>query len=298
MIPFKTPPWRKKLIDKQYKRKDRVIHTAVQEMEAVMRAAVDYILEHYLKTGRYVAPSLQSMYGVSEGFYRDVIQQAFYSAEEEKAAQTKNEPEEKPRKSRLTKMAGSKWPIGIPKSLKGLEKIFRDKRFWPAIMKRSKKITDRVRREYLRKLQIRFDKIVPDLDTNAITPAEAKVELMKAWDASKPRVELIFRTETTTYFGKTQVSFFNGDPEIIGFLFDSIRDTSRTTWCKSRHGLIYKPDSTGINGLAYNTPAIHYNCRSHLIPLADNPHNREMVADPKRDPERRSVTPLPPGWRN
>jgi SPP1 gp7 family putative phage head morphogenesis protein len=147
---------------------------------------------------------------------------------------------------------------------------------------------------YLRKLGKKFQSILPKLDTNEMTPQEAKTELLEAWDASKSRVELIFRTETTTYFGKTQVAFFNGEPDIIGFLFDSIRDRSRTAWCKTRHGLVYRPNT---KLLTENTPSCHWNCRSHLIPLADTPENRKMLEDPNRDPELKKVEPLPPGWR-
>jgi len=161
-------------------------------------------------------------------------------------------------------------------------------------MKRNKAIVDRVRKAYLAKLQRKFRAIVPRLDANAITPAEAKKEMMSAWEASKSRVELIFRTETSTYFGKTQVNFFNSDPQIIGFLFDSVRDAARTEICRSRHGLIFRPRT---KLLEQNTPACHYNCRSHLIPLANTPYNRKLLDDPSRDPANHKLAPLPHGWR-
>jgi SPP1 gp7 family putative phage head morphogenesis protein len=264
-------------------------------MEEVMLGAVDYVLEHWEKTGRFVEPTLNKMYAVSNTFYYKVIQDSFKSADIQKKAQEKHEPVKdtnSPSRKRL-----AKWPLGIPRTLPGLEKIFRDKRYWPKIMKRSQLITDSVRKLYLQKLKIRFNHIIPELHDNRMTPAEAKKELMQAWEASKSRVELIFRTETTTYYGKTQTAFFNGDPQIIGFLFDALRDRATTEWCRSRHGLIYKPGSTGINGLSQNTPACHWNCRSHLIPLTDTPYNRKLLEDPNRDPEKRKVVALPPGWR-
>ena len=288
MKPFKTPRWRKHLIDRKYSRQDRVIAEHVKRMDAVMAEAVDYILEHYQKSGRLVLPSLHSMDGVSESFYRDVLHQAFYSSEDEKSSQEKHEPvkEEVKHLSRL--------PIGIPKTLVGLEKLFRDRRYWPKIMKRSKMLTDRIRKVYLRKLQTKFKSILPKLDTNDLSPKEARSQLMEAWKATKPRVELIFRTETSTYFGKTQVAFFNGDKDIIGFLFDSIRDRASTIWCRDRHGLVYRP---GTKELRINTPACHWMCRSHLIPLADTPENRKLLEDASRNPAHRHVTPLPAGWR-
>lgn len=266
-------------------------------MESAMRDAVDYIMYHYEKTGQFMVPTLNSMYGVSDSFYRDVITAAFHSASKEKEAQRKNEaiPVDKNKKLQegFKRMSG-KWPTGIPKSLTGLEKIFRDRRYWPKIMKRSKRITDTVRKRYLSKLKIKFDGILPDLDNGIISPQEGKKVLMEAWEATKPRVELIFRTETTTYFGKTQVAFFADDDQIIGFLFDALRDRATTQWCRTRHGLIYRP---GTKLLSENTPACHWNCRSHLIPLANIEYNRKLLEDPNRDPENRKVEPLPSGWR-
>lgn len=282
MIPFKIPNWRKRLIDQKYQKKASVINQAVSSMETVMGEAIDYILEHFYKTGRYLEPSLAKMDQVSETFYRSVVTIAFHTAsDEKKGAQGK-------------KKLSSALPLGLPRTLKGMEKIFRDKRSWPVIMKRSKILTDRLRKQYLQKLQRKFKALLPRIQANAITPLEAKKAMMNTWDASKSRVELIFRTETTTYFSKTQTAFFSGDPEIIGFLFDSVRDTSRTVWCQDRHGLVFRP---GTKELRENTPACHWNCRSHLIPLANTSYNRTLLEDPRRDPSNRKIAPLPPGWR-
>lgn len=280
---FQLPRWRKQQIDDKYRRKTKVVKAAVHEMEAVMSKAVDYILEH-AKTGEFRAPSLNEMFAVSRDFYRGVVTQAYHSSEYEKHAQSG--------KRRLASINNPKMP-----KLKGLEVLFRDRRFWPSLMKRSEKLTERLRRAYLQKLRRKFKDLLPQLMSGELSPENAKKRMMNAWEASKSRVETIFRTETTKYFGETQVAYFKSDPEIIGFLFDSIRDDTRTKICKSRHGLIYRPDSTGKTGLAYNTPALHYNCRSHLIALANTPYNRKMMEDPARDPERKSVEPLMPGWK-
>src|SRR5271168_5390531 len=91
MIPFKTPPWRNALLKKTIKDQDRVIGHAVKQMESVMADAVDYIMEHYSKTGRYVEPPLSQMYEVSSTFYYNVVHAAFDAAYAEKVAQKKNE---------------------------------------------------------------------------------------------------------------------------------------------------------------------------------------------------------------
>jgi SPP1 gp7 family putative phage head morphogenesis protein len=275
---FKLSPSEKTKVNKKYARKKRVISSVVDKMEQVMREAVDYILSNYDGTDRFPEPSLHRMYDVSAEFYRSVVGEAYHACGEDKKG-----------KKRLAKI-----PLGLPRTLKGMEKVFRDKRYWPKIMKRSDLITDRLRRQYLEKLRKKFEEIVPQMRNGEITPKDAKAELMKSWGASKARVESIFRTETTTYFEKSQVAFFSDDDEIIGFLFDSLKDSGSTKICSSRHGLVYKP---GTKLLADNTPALHYGCRSHLIALANTPANRKMVNDPSRDPSKRSVAPLPKNWR-
>lgn len=284
MPSFQIPEWRKALITKKYRRKDRVIAQAVKAMDELYYSSVDYIFEHYDKTGRYVEPPLSGMESVGEAFYRKVISEAFHDAKDQKSVQGG--------RKKLAQL-----PVGLPKSLRSLEEVFRDRQYWPRIMKRNKVLMERLRKSYWQKLKRKFRELVPRLLSGEISSEDAKSRMIHDWAATKPRVETIFRTETTNYFGKTQVAYFSGDPDILGFLFDSVKDNARTDVCRTRHGLIYRPDFSGKNSIAYNTPALHYNCRSHLIPLANTAANRKMIADPTRNPSRVSVAPLPSGWR-
>lgn len=286
MKPFVTPAWRKKIIRNSFRRKDHVINQAVSQMESAMKKAVSLIVDHAMNTGEFHEPPMHEMFNVSEHFYRSVLRSAFQTCEEEKAQQKGKR-----------RLAAGPLPTGLPKTLRDMEKVFRDRRYWPKIMKRSNKLVEGLRKAYLKKLKRKFGDLLPEILAGRVSPEEAKKRMMSAWDATKSRVETVFRTETTKYFAKTQVAYFNNDPEIIGFLFDSIPDKDRTNVCKTRHGLIYRPGTTGKTGLDYNTPALHWNCRSHLIALANTPHNRKMLEDPQRDPKRKAVAPLPPRWR-
>lgn len=285
MKPFVLPVWRKRQLNDKFRRQDLVTSQAISQMESAMRKAVDYIIDNS-HAGRMAEPTLNEMFLVSERFYRQVITEAWHSSKAEKKAQAGRR-----------RLAASNIPTGMPRTLRGLEQIFRDKRYWPKILKRSDRLTERLRKAYLQKLRRKFRELQPRILAGEISPQEAKAKMMDAWDASKSRVQTIYRTETTKYFSRTQVAFFSSDPEIIGFLFDSVRDQTRTDICKSRHGLIFKPGSTGPKGLTENTPALHWNCRSHLIALANTPYNRKMLADPDRDPNTHTLVPTPPGWR-
>ena len=286
MKPFTIPKWRKALIDKKYARKAKVIAKVVDAFDAIVLFAIESVILHYKKTGHYAEPTLNGLEMAGEHFYRSVIKESVADAEDQKSQQGGKK-----------KLAKAKGPTGIPNNLRTMEQIFRNPKMWPRIMKRNKSLCDSIRKQYKQKLARKFRDLVPRMMAGDISPDEAKMQMQDDWKASKSRVETIFRTETTNYFAKTQVSFFKNDPDIIGFLYDSIKDSSRTDICRSRHGLIYRQEYKGEISIRSNTPALHYNCRSHFIPLTDTPANRKMISDPRRDPAKVKVTPLMPGWR-
>ncbi len=281
MKPFDIPTWRRVQIREKFKRKDKVVQKFSRALESVMFDAIDYIMDHAGKTGQWHEPSLNAMYVVSENFYRDVIEEAFHSAKYEK--------EDQQGRKRLARL-----PTGLPKNLHDLGQIFNDRKYWQKIMKRSKILTDRLKRQYLQKLKDQFKVLMPRISSGEFSPQDAKMVMKQVWHASKPRVETIFRTETTKYFAETQINYFSDDSDIIGFLFDSVRDSSRTEICRSRHGLVYKP---GTKELTKNSPPCHYNCRSHLIALANTEYNRKLVSEQGRNPNSAKVVPLPRGWK-
>jgi SPP1 gp7 family putative phage head morphogenesis protein len=255
-------------------------------MEAVMLDMCDAAIEEYVATGKYTKPPETDLYLAMEKYYKSIITNAFYSAQLAKHMQAEAMQSSK-------KKLAAKLPWGIPNKLGSLVKFFADKRQWTAVQKRAHKIVSGLRRTYFKKLDRKFNQIGPQLQNGEKSPEDVKKELRKSWKATKSRVENIFRTETTNYYNRVQVSYFDGDEDIIGFLFQATGDSSTTSICKARHGLVYRP---GTEALMKNRPALHYNCRSELIPLANTPGNNKLLKDPRRDPSKRRVPPLPPGW--
>lgn len=281
---FTIPRWRQDLLVHQERLKNQILHAVLKDFDVAFSKAIDQVIEHYRKTGRYTDPLLNSLDAAGEDFYRSILTHAFWDAQMQE--------KEMCGYRRLARL-----PKGMPRKLRSLEQIFRHPLYWPVIMKRNKKLTDQIRKTYLQKLRRKFKDLVPRMLDGTITPQDAKEKMMADWKATKPRVETIFRNETTTYFAETQVRYFKSDPEIIGFLFDSTKDSARTEICKSRHGLIFRKDHTGLLSIAANTPACHHGCRSGWIALANTAENRKLVSDPRRDPANRTLAPLPPGWR-
>lgn len=279
--PFKLPAWRGEHFRKKIAAQNKLVASVVGAMEVEVLSGIDYIFYFYERMQEYRTPSFNRLYAATEKFYRDVVTAAFHSAQGEKK-------DLEPVK-RLAKAVPK-----LPRNFDRLDKLFKNRRYWSSILNRSERLTTSLRRQYLMRLRKQFDKLLPEITSGEISVDQAKKAMKEAWNASKPRVETIFRTETTNYFAKTSVAMFEDDDEIIGFLFDSVGDAARTQICKSRHGLIYRP---GSRLLRENTPSCHFNCRSHLVALANNSFNRRLLNEPSRDPAKRSVVPLPRGWR-
>lgn len=280
--------WRKRQVQIVEASQNRIVRKVSERMDEAMMKALNQIWATYEKTGHFFLPSFYDMQIVTNDFYHDVIIAAMHVTETAKRIQR---PKEK-----IKKLA--KGPMGLPFRLRKVDDVLKNKKYYQAIMKRSKKMNDKMRASYLKKIKDQYAKIQTLIESGEISPADAKKQMIEAYQASKPRVRTIFQTETTSYYAKVQVNFFRDDEDIIGFMFDSVRDSSRTSICKSRHGLIYRQDTAAqARLLDENTPACHYNCRSHLIPLAKTSENIKLLLDPKRDPMKITVVPLPIGWR-
>lgn len=103
-------------------------------------------------------------------------------------------------------------------------------------------------------------------------------EELGMWNAR--RVEMIARTETTKMFNYGRLETFRENAKNGGVTkavkFSSILDERVTEICRSRHGLILSLDDPRIDD---NTPPLHINCRSILLPVPawefDEEHNNK-----------------------
>ena len=280
MKPFRLSSDQARRVKYDLRAKDRLVLEASRKMNDVLRGGIDDVYAHYARTGKYKDPDLSAMDAIFKTFYKKILSAAVSSCEREL-----------PKVKRLAAPIDPKLPNGVI----AIAKILSPKsRFFKQVMKRAAQLRDSALTNYLQKLRKQFQKVLPLLESTDLSPKQAKQEIAKAWGGSaqidgknfSPRVETIFRTESTKYFADAQVAYFEDSPDIIGFLFDSVRDTSRTPICKCRHGMILLP---GSKELSKNTPPLHYNCRSHLVPLANDHENRKMVQDPQRKPSSREL---------
>jgi SPP1 gp7 family putative phage head morphogenesis protein len=277
--PFNLPKHQRFFQRERDRMQDVITDETISKFDRRMKEFVKVALKYAEENRKFPADGLQEVFHIGQDFYFDIIRAAVHISKQEQGSTTK----------RLARP-----PLGLPKKIRFFDEVFGSRKYWQQIMKRNKILTDRLRKQYFGRLREAFNAVLPKINDGSLAPAEAEKYMVGAWQSSRSQVRTVFRTEATTYFAKTQTSFFNGDDDIIGFLFDRVRDVATTEICNSRHGLVYRPNTKLLTD---NTPALHYNCRSHLIPLANTARNRKLLEDPERDPANRKVEPLPKGWR-
>ena len=81
---------------------------------------------------------------------------------------------------------------------------------------------------------------------------------------SKSRIEAIARTEITRADTMGRLISMKANDDVIGVEFSAVMDDRTTDICASRHGLFMRLDDPR---LSENTPPMHVNCRSLLLPL-------------------------------
>lgn len=161
--------------------------------------------------------------------------------------------------------------------------------------KRVKSIADGIKKEYLKKTQSVWEKYSKAFIEGEIQTKMEIIEQVKtAGRTTFARAKTIVETETTYYYNKTRKEFYDKSPDVTHYLFVSIRDKATTKWCKTRKGLVYKKDS---NLLKEETPPVHWNCRSELLPLTkQNPVHLKLIDDSSIQRENNKPEPLPTGW--
>jgi SPP1 gp7 family putative phage head morphogenesis protein len=185
-------------------------------------------------------------------------------------------------------------PGKVPRSLKALREWW-DKYRKGKLPPRQRALGKRIKDEYVKQVQAAWLKHSTDfLSGDAFRNTAAIEAIQRRADVAFSRAKMIVETETTYYFNKTRREVYDESDDVTHYLFVAIRDHATTKWCKTRHGLVYaKTDPL----LDKETPPIHWNCRSEVLPLVrQNPSHLRLIHDAKRQRRTNRCEPLPPGW--
>lgn len=185
-------------------------------------------------------------------------------------------------------------PGRVPKSLKALRE------WWDAYRKgkvpaRQRALAGRIRAAYVDELQKAWrTHSAGFLSGDVATQAAAVDAIKQRASVAASRAKMIVETETTYYFNKARRQIYDDSPDVSHYLFVAVRDHATTKWCKTRNGLVY---AKGDPLLDKETPPIHWNCRSELLPLLPhNPNHQRIISDRSRWRRNNRCEPLPPEW--
>lgn len=145
--------------------------------------------------------------------------------------------------TRLAQPPGPPPKARVPTSFRQLRimwDMFRKKKYIPP---RQMALAERIRREYLKKVQDVWVTYGEEFRRGDIAHRRDAVSaIMKGADVAYSRAKMIVETETTYYYNKTRKAVFDESPDVSHYLFMAIRDHRTTEWCKTRHGLVYAKD--------------------------------------------------------
>lgn len=263
-----------------------LIHLAkkTQSLEAKWRGKMD---RYFNKVASETADAILKGYTEPEVDFEKVFVEHFFDVAFEALDSTKRMS---PVPSKLAYPVGPK-----PRSLKALMQLWDKWRKQGQAPSRQKAIAAKVKKEYLKKVQ----KVVGEYQRRAgsgeiIQKEEIVHSLETRSKMDHARAVTVVNTETTRYWNQVRRDTYDQVDDVTHYLYVPVRDHATTKWCKTRAFVVYKK---GDPILKRETPPIHWNCRSELLPLSRlNPAHLKLIMNPALQRRNRSPAPLPPNF--
>lgn len=184
----------------------------------------------------------------------------------------------------------------VPRSLRELMKMWDEYRKNGKVPPRQKELADKIKKQYIKKVEQFWDTYGRQFREGQEYDRERAVKAIREkTKISYARSKMIVETETTHYYNEVRRKVYDQSDDVTHYLYMAIRDHATTKWCKTRDGMVLEK---GTELLDVNTPPVHWNCRSEIIPLVPglNPRHAQLVKDSSRKPSNRTLEPLPSGW--
>lgn len=266
------------------KDQDRLESAWVNKMRSFIKSLAREIIDRAAKVGSLDAAWID--------FEPIIVEHSFAVMHQAIKSTKRLKPVPKTRKARL---AEGPPPADIPADLRQLRReydLWRKKKIVPI---RQRALANRIKREFFRRLQnVWLDYSIAFRTGQVGQQKEAITQVMKQADVVFSRAKMIVETETTYYYNRTRRQVYDQSDDVTHYLFVALRDHATTKWCKSRHGLVY---AKTLQILKRETPPIHWNCRSELLPLTpQNPRHLKLIKSASRRRNNNRAEPLPKEW--
>lgn len=112
-------------------------------------------------------------------------------------------------------------------------------------------------------------------------------------EKTKYQAERIFRTETTKWFNKSRVKYFETQSDVDYYQVFAVTDGRVSKICESRHGFVVPAKKANLKKYR---PPFHPNCRTILRPLISKLKSHQKIIDKGLKVHESSFEPLPRGW--
>lgn len=161
----------------------------------------------------------------------------------------------------------------------------------PAMQKQAAEI----KKKYLAKCQQVYKKYSGLFRSgDSFNQEDVAMDIRRIGDTTISRAKIIVTTETTRYYNQVRKEIYDQSEDITHYLYVAIRDFRTTEWCNDRNGLVYEKNSPITKR---ETPPIHYQCRSEMLPLSPfNPVHKKLIDDKSLQRKNHKPKPLLPGW--
>lgn len=123
-------------------------------------------------------------------------------------------------------------------------------------------------------LLIKLHKIIEQGLKSGATDKQIAEEIRKVSEFGLGRVKAIARTESTRAFNVGILTEGLRSDLVVAYRFDAVMDDRTTHICKSRNGKVIPIEDEGL--IVHNTPPLHVNCRSVLVPVFEFENADEM----------------------
>ena len=172
--------------------------------------------------------------------------------------------------------------------------------WWDMVRKRKAPVkiqrqAKQIKEKYLDKCQQVYKKYSAAFRSGEVyNQKQVMADVKRVGETTLSRAKVIVTTETTNYYNNIRRNYYDQSDVVTHYLFVAIRDHRTTEWCKDRNGLVYAKDDPITDR---ETPGIHFNCRSEMLPLSPfNPVHKRLIDNKSLARRNNSPKPLMKGW--
>ena len=154
-------------------------------------------------------------------------------------------------------------------------------------------IAARFVKQQVRNIEQVYKALAKDWLAGESTIKDVVKSIEKTLGKSSIQAERIFRTETTKWFNKSRVKYFESETDVDYYQIFAITDGRISNICETRHGFVVPAKKAKLKKYR---PPFHPNCRTILRPLISRLKRHQAIIEAGLKIHESRFAPLPRGW--